>query len=153
MDPAPDHHDPDWPKYPETVLSFSTTPGLEIDLRSPLSTEARDGLARAGLGDPFAVMTAFDPQGRDLTPEENEARRAGLEKTLRARGTPFLNVDCCSPDRSHCERSVAISIPQDEATGLARELEQVAYFWFDGQRFWIVGALLPTDPLALPRSS
>ncbi len=153
MEFATDNHDPDWPKYPDTVLSFCTSPRLEIDLRFPLSDEARDGLARAGFGNPFAVMTAFDPGGRDLAPEENEAREAGLEMTLRGRGIAFVNVDCCSPDRTHCERSVAISIQQDEATALARELEQVAYFWFDGRCFWIVGALRPTEPLRLPRSS
>lgn len=151
MESATDHHDPDWPKYPDTVLSFLTSPGLEIDLRSPVSDEARDGLARAGLGNPFAVMTAFDPAGRNLPPEENEARGADLEKTLQARGIAFVNVECCSPDRSHCERSVAILIRQDEATALGRELEQVAYFWFDGHRFWIVGTHLPTEPLILPR--
>ncbi len=42
---------------------------------------------------------------------------------------------------------------QEEAIALARELEQVAIFWFDGERFWIVGALVETDPLMLPRSS
>jgi hypothetical protein len=44
-------------------------------------------------------------------------------------------------------------MPQEDAIALARELEQVAIFWFDGERFWIVGALVETDPLMLPRSS
>lgn len=153
MKSPPDLHDPDWPRYPETVLSFGTLPKLEIDLRSPVTTEAVGALRRAGLGNPFAIVTAFDPQGRDLTRKENEQRREGFEETLRQRGIPFVNVDCCSPDRSHRECSVALSIPQDDATALARELEQVAYFWFDGERFWIIGALPPTDPLMLPRSS
>lgn len=153
MKSTPDRHDPDWPMYPETVLSFGTSPKLEIDLRSPVTMEAVGALRRAGLGDPFAIMTAFDPQGRDLSPDENEERRTAFEKTLRERGISFVNVDCCSPDRSHCECSVALTIPQDDATALARELEQVAYFWFDGEKFWIIGALLPTDPLMLPRSS
>ena len=44
-------------------------------------------------------------------------------------------------------------MPQDNAIALARELEQIAIFWFDGHRFWILGALLEADPLMLPRSS
>jgi hypothetical protein len=48
---------------------------------------------------------------------------------------------------------VAVVIPQRGAIELARELEQVAIFWFDGQRFWILGAVVETDPLMLPRSS
>jgi hypothetical protein len=44
-------------------------------------------------------------------------------------------------------------MPQKKAIALARALEQVAIFWFDGKRFWIVGALMEADPLMLPRSS
>jgi len=46
-----------------------------------------------------------------------------------------------------------VVMPQEKATALARELEQVAFFWFDGKRFWIIGAMLEADPLMLPRSS
>ena len=42
---------------------------------------------------------------------------------------------------------------QQKALDLARELRQVAIFWFDGKRFWILGALIESDPLMLPRSS
>jgi hypothetical protein len=44
-------------------------------------------------------------------------------------------------------------MPREQALDLARELQQVAIFWFDGQRFWILGATVETDPLMLPRSS
>ena len=44
-------------------------------------------------------------------------------------------------------------MPQAKAIALAREFEQVAIFWFDGKRFWIIGALMEADPLMLPRSS
>ena len=64
-----------------------------------------------------------------------------------------MQVDCCSPDRSHCECSIAVTMPQREALDLAREMRQVAIFWFDGNRFWILGALVEADPLMLPRSS
>lgn len=64
-----------------------------------------------------------------------------------------MDVDACSPDRSHCECSVAVVMEQDRALALARELEQVAIFWFDGKRFWILGAIVESDPLMLPRSS
>jgi hypothetical protein len=42
---------------------------------------------------------------------------------------------------------------QKEAIELARDLEQVAIFWFDGKQFWILGAIVEADPLMLPRSS
>ena len=41
---------------------------------------------------------------------------------------------------------------QQQALALARELEQVAIFWFDGSRFWILGAIVGADPVRLPRN-
>jgi hypothetical protein len=153
MKSTPDQHDPDWPKYPETVLEFATAPRVEIDLRQIPSDGEIAALQSAGFDQPFAVMTAFDPRGENLPPAANNKRKEDLERQLRSSGYKFVEVDACSPDRSHCECSVAVVMPQEKALDLARELEQVAIFWFDGKRFWILGALIETDPLMLPRSS
>lgn len=125
---------------------------MEIDLRAIPSERAIADLAAAGFGNPFAVLTAFDPHGRDISPQENEKRRQALDQRLTIEGYKFVEVDACSPDRAHCECSVAVVMPQDKAIDLARELEQVALFWFDGSRFWILGGIVETDPLMLPRS-
>jgi hypothetical protein len=153
MKSTPDQHDPDWPRYPETILSFSTEPVVEIDLREIPSEGALAQLRAAGFGQPFAVLTAFDPRGQNLSAAENEKRRSELDERLRAEGYKFVHVDACSPDRSHCECSVAVLMPQDKAVELALELEQVAIFWFDGKRFWILGVSAESDPLMLPRNS
>ena len=153
MTPTPDQHDPDWPKYPETILTFATQPSLEIDLRQIPSESALAMLKATGLGDPFAIITAFDPRGQDLSPAENDERRRALDRRLTASGYRFKRVDCCSSDRSHCESSVAVAMRQEDAVALAKELQQIAIFWFDGQRFWVLGALIDTDALMLPRSS
>jgi hypothetical protein len=153
MAPTPDQHDPDWPRYPETILTFATEPSVEIDLREILPESTLSNLKEVGLGDPFAIITAFDPRGQNLPPAANEERRRALERRLSTRGNPFTRVDCCSPDRSHCECSVAVAMRQEDAIALAKELEQVAIFWFDGKRFWILGALVETDAMMLPRSS
>ena len=153
MKVPPDQQDPDWPRYPETILEFATTPVVVIDLRKLPSKAVVEGLKIVGLGGPFAIMTAFDPRGENLPPAENEKRTKSLDARLRSSNYSFVRVDCCSPDRSHCECSFAVAMPQKEALDLARELEQVAIFWFDGARFWIVGALTEADPLMLPRSS
>ncbi|HMI47039.1 MAG TPA: hypothetical protein VK481_00050, partial [Gemmatimonadaceae bacterium] len=78
MTSTPEQHDPDWPRYPETILSFSTKPVVEIDLRKIPSETALADLAAAGFGQPFAVLTAFDPRGRNLSTAENEERRREL---------------------------------------------------------------------------
>ena len=153
MQSSPDQQDPDWPRYPETILRFSTESSFEIDLREVPSAGALSRLQSAGLGEPFAVITAFDPLGRNLPAAENDKRKAGLNRRLATSGYRFVNVDACSPDRSHCECSVAVLMEQKKAIDLARELEQVAIFWFDGKRFWILGAVVESDPLMLPRSS
>lgn len=153
MKASPDQQDPDWPRYPETILDFATTPAVEIDLRRVPSKAAIGALKAAGLGQPFAIMTAHDPRGENLSPAENQQRTHALDARLRASNYRFARVDACSPDRSHCECSFAVVMPQEEALDLARELDQVAIFWFDAGRFWIVGALVETDPLMLPRNS
>lgn len=153
MKATPDQRDPDWPRYPETILEFATTPPIEIDLRQIPSEGAVAALRAGGLGQPFAIMTAFDPRGENLSPAENEKRTQELDTRLRSSKYRFEKVDCCSPDKSHCECSFAVVMPQERALDLAREMEQVAIFWFDGSRFWILGALVETDPMMLPRNS
>jgi hypothetical protein len=153
MSETPDQRDPDWPRYPETVLTFATRPPVEIDLRKIPSDSALAQLRTAGFGEPFAIVTAFDPEGTNLSPSENERRKQELDRRLSSAGYQFVHVDSCSPEGSHCESSVAVKMPQQKALDLARELRQVAIFWFDGKRFWILGALAEADPLMLPRSS
>jgi hypothetical protein len=153
MEASPNQQDPDWPRYPETVLEFVTAPAVEIDLREIPSEDKIAALKAAGLDQPFAIMTAFDPRGEDLSQAANEKRKQELDERLQSSGYKFTHVDACSPDGSHCECSVAVVMPQERAIDLAREMGQVAIFWFDGKRFWILGALVETDPLMLPRSS
>jgi hypothetical protein len=153
MKPTPDQQDPDWSRYPETILAFATTPAVVIDLRKVPSEAEIAALTAAKLGQPFAIMTAFDPRGDNLSPAENEKRTQELDTRLRASSYRFAQVDACSPDRSHCECSFAVVMPQKQALDLACEFEQVAIFWFDGHRFWILGALAETDPMILPRNS
>lgn len=122
-------------------------------MRKIPSPDALAKLEEAGFGQPFAVVTAFDPRGRNLSREENERRKRDLDRRLKKSGYAFVHVDACSPDRGHCEWSVAVLMPQHQAIELARELEQVAIFWFDGKRFWIIGVLVDTDSIMLPRNS
>ncbi|HEX3534681.1 MAG TPA: DUF3293 domain-containing protein [Gemmatimonadaceae bacterium] len=153
MNEPPEMRDPDWPLYAETVLTFATRPAVEIDLRKIPSESVLAQLRMAGLDQPFAIITAFDPEGKDLSRADNDRRKEELDRRLSSLGYDFVHVDCCSPDRSHCECSVAVTMPRQTALDLAREMRQVAIFWFDGKLFWILGALADSDPLMLPRSS
>ena len=84
MKATPDQRDPDWPRYPETILEFATTPPIEIDLRQIPSEGAVAALRAGGLGQPFAIMTAFDPRGENLSSAENEKRTQQLAARLRS---------------------------------------------------------------------
>lgn len=148
--PTPDQLDPDWHKYPDTVLRFRSDPVVRVDLREPVTRDALTTMRGIGLTGPFAVLTAHDPRGQDEQPGVNESRAARLDAKLVSLGATFLHVDACSPDGSHCEASVAAMIEREAATDLAREFEQVAIFWFDGEKFWIVGVLAAGDPIMLP---
>src|ERR1700682_3141833 len=100
MNEKPDQHDPDWPRYPETVLTFATRPPVEIELRQNLSDSALAQLRAAGFGEPFAIITAFDPEGRNLFAAENEQRKQELDRRLSSAGNRLGHVGCFSPDRS-----------------------------------------------------
>lgn len=151
MPPHPDQLDPDWHRYPDTVLHFRTDPAVRVDLRDPVAREAAAALGAIGLSGPFAVLTAHDPRGRDEDADVNARRAERLDDRLLSLGVDFLHVDACSPDGSHCEASVAAIMEREQATSLAIEFEQVAIFWFDGEKFWIAGALVGGDPVMLPR--
>lgn len=152
MKKTPDQHDPDWPRYPETVLRFAAEPGISIDLRKIVAETDIAALARIGLDGPFAVITAFDPRGANLPPDENAERARRLEERLRQMEHDFVPVDACSPDGEHCECSVAVRMAKSDAVALAVEFQQVAIFWFDGERFWIVGAMGRAEAVRLPKN-
>ena len=138
-----------WSSYPETVLYFSGDPEVMVDLRVEVTPAIRRGLAALGLHQ-FAVLTAFNPRGVDIGEGENNRRMKELEAELTSSGDSFVRVDACSPDRSHCECSVAMSTDFDRAIDIAKRWEQIAIFWFDSQSFWIYGAIESIEPVRLP---
>jgi hypothetical protein len=150
---TPEQIDPDWARYAETILSFTGDQPFEIDLRENLPPSARSQFQERGLQDTFAILTAHDPYGRDLSSEENKALQARLETELGRDGVHFVRVDACSVDRQHCECSVAIPVDQKRAIAIAVRYEQMAIFWYDGEAIWLIGAMVESDPIRLPRTA
>jgi hypothetical protein len=139
-----------WSSYPETVLYFAGDPEVMVDLRVAVTGPVRRGLGGLGLNAEFAILTAFNPRGMDIGEGENLQRMKELEAELESSGDSFVRVDACSPDRSHCECSVAIQSSFDRAIDIAKRWEQVAIFWWDGSSFWIYGAIETIEPIKLP---
>lgn len=149
----PEEIDPDWARYAETVLLFGGADSMEVDLREPLTGDAREYFRNRGFRQNFAILTAHDPCGRDLSADENQERQARLESELARDGIHFVRVDACSTDREHCECSLAIDIAQDRAVAIAIEYEQMAIFWYDGDSVWLIGGIVKSDPIRLPRTA
>ena len=154
-----------WAAYRSTVLKLPATPAgdgpLRVDLREPVAPALAGHLAALGLAPPVAIFTAENPGGENADDEgsaraaargdaTNLARTITLVEALRETGLPTVRIDGMAPDGSYRERCVAVSMSREAATTLARRLDQLAFFWFDGARVWLVPGLadLPAEPLA-----
>jgi hypothetical protein len=146
--------DPSWRFYPETLLEFlNVEGGIVIDLRRSVTDAERHLLRSLGPSPVFAVITASNPVGVLASQGENDARLEQLRERLKRNSFPHARVDGVSPDRNHREEGFAVWLPRDAAMSLAVDLEQSAFFWFDGDSFWLIGALVGAPPAALPRDS
>ncbi len=83
-------------------------------------------------------------------PAENDALAASLQQEVAGLGVTRVCVDACSPDGSHCERSIAIALDERSAIDIAYRYEQLAIFWFDGEAFWIIPVYSRNERLRLP---
>lgn len=154
--------DEKWGAYADTLLRFDGPAALRIDLRRPLDDRVRDGLRTLGLGQPFAVLTAENPEGENPedAPSEraaeqrearNDRRAAGLARALDDAGVFFVPVVGSAPDGSYGERCVAAVMPRRDAVALGKKLDQLALFWYDGRDFWLLPADVDAEPERLPR--
>jgi hypothetical protein len=147
--------------YTQTVLEFPGVPGARLDLRTELDDSGRATLRSVGLEQPFAILTAENPHGRneedapsrdeeDAREADNDRRLAALVARLGAEQVPFVRIDGVAPDGSYRERCVAVLLPREEAVALAGRLAQLALFWFDGAAFWLLPAVADAAPRRLP---
>jgi hypothetical protein len=132
---APQKSDPNFDKYPDTILVFDD--GLRIDLTRDLTPDHREKL-HAKFHGPFAVLTGADPFGRVASDAENESSRRSLEQALRSICGNVMRVRGNALDGGHSEESFACDATLDEAARIAREYRQSAFFWYDGQEFSLV---------------
>ena len=142
--------DPSWLLYPNTIFEFHTPTPFAIDLRQPLSIQAREHLLLNNLDRAFAVITACNPRGQRHGDVDNTRLAGQLKARLSQRGLQVVRVDGVSPDGTHRESGVAVKLTREDATTLAIHYQQSAFFWFDGEHFWVVPALVHAEPISLP---
>ena len=141
--------DPSWCSYSNTLVQFASH-NFVIDLRVRLHIAQIRQIQALGLGLTFSVLTAYNPRGRVVTASENEQRHQRLENLLHTSGWSYLASDGMDPEAQHVERGFAISLSIKDAEALAIQFEQSAFFWFDGDSFWIQPALVRAHPTKLP---
>lgn len=133
------------------MLHFVAPPGFILDLRSPVDAASQRVLKAMGFERSFGVITAQNPMGANQSSDANAALAASLRMNVARLSVPKLEVDACSPDRAHCERSVAIALDLAALVDLGYRYDQLAIFWYDGRSFWIVPAHATLAKLRLPR--
>jgi len=139
-----------WTAYANARLLIGRPPRIKVDLWLPVGEELEYRLTKLGLGATFAIITPFDPRGTRAPAWKNLARYVRTRLLLRSRKLRYVPADGESPDSRHRERGFAIAMTRTDAAALARELEQLALYWFDGKAFWIDGALAERKPQRLP---
>ncbi len=141
--------DPGWASYARTILRVHGDPPIDVDLACPVSPATRDALRARGLDGSFGVMTPGNPYGRPAAAADNVARMARFLAALDAGGKRYIRVDGRSPDARHVEMGVALAWSQADVVALARKWEQSAIYWWDGDAFWVIGALTCSQPWRL----
>ncbi|MBA3673222.1 MAG: DUF3293 domain-containing protein [Gemmatimonadaceae bacterium] len=142
--------DPRWEHYANTLLRFFAHGSLIVDLRHPMPAETIALLASHHVGPTFAVVTACNPLGRNVDDTQNTQLTHLLTIDIAAHDCAWVPADGMSPDGRHVEPGVAASLPRDDARALAREYDQLAFFWFDGVAMWLIGAVVDTPDRRLP---
>jgi hypothetical protein len=142
--------DPSWGSYGETILRVHGAIPFEIDLAVPVGALQREALAAAGLAGPFGLVTPCNPRGHVADAATNTARLTAFHQALREVGAQWVRVDGLSADRAHVEEGVALRWPVEAVEALARAWEQSAIYWWDGEAFWVRGALTQAPPWRLP---
>ena len=77
----------------------------------------------------FAVITAYDPEGRAASPADNVAADARLEAALRAAGFRLHRITGGSADGVHLEPGWGVPIGLPGAVEFGRRYRQVAVFY------------------------
>lgn len=110
-----------WSLYQSTVFQWKSTP-----------------LARQ----PFAIVTAFNPNGEQFTQIANDQLNAELHTILEREKFQFSAIDGSSKDFSHVEASFAINCPKSDALRIAEQFQQNAIYWVEHEELILVPCLL-----------
>lgn len=102
----------------------------------------RTELPKAGVPSRFAIITAWNPDGQDVSEKENATATERLRSDLVKGGHFFFPVTGGSPDFSHAEAGFGVLLPSlEEAVQWGQRFRQEAVFWVEEGRVLVVSCL------------
>lgn len=133
------------PVWGTTVLEFAGG-HLVIDLQRPVTGPAASALPALGLTGPFAIITPCNPSGTVLPDPANARRLTTAREQLDRLGLDGVPVTGRSADGMHREPGWALPVPLAQALDLARQWDQLGFYWWDGDRFQIASTAEIPEP-------
>ena len=92
--------------------------------------------------DEFAIITAYNPEGKIITPNGNKKRHKKLLTKVKLSGWSYAALTGCNNDYSHQEHGLAISLEIKEAVNLAIEFDQNAIYYVSNNHLTLHPCLL-----------
>ncbi len=114
-----------------------------------LKTRFRFSAPPEGLPASFAVITACNPDGVPISPDENAARTEAFRSQLAECGHRIFPVTGFDPDSPHHEAGFGVVCEKSTALGFGRQWEQDAIFWVEDGDVWIVSCIDPSEEVIL----
>lgn len=94
--------------------------------------------------DAFAIVTAWNPDGRTTAWENNQKANGRLQSRLDEADLYWFSVTGGSPDFAHVEPGFGVAgISREAAVVLGREFRQEAIFWVEGGAVFLVSCENP----------
>jgi len=77
----------------------------------------------------FAVITAWNPEGKEQSQSANEHYHSLLDSHCSSSGIPFWKIAGCSRDLQHCEPGLGVETTLSNALSIGRLFGQEAIYW------------------------
>jgi len=113
-------------------MKIEELPSEYLDVRFQID------IAEAKLPPNFTIITAFNPQGKILTIEDNLAANHSLELALRDLSVAIFGVTGGSIDMAHSEPGFACEADPGVILALARRWQQLAIYQVEGDELYLV---------------
>jgi hypothetical protein len=111
----------------------------EFDIRNAYkNARLRAAEPKGGWPESFGVVTAWNPEEKNLPEAENALRSALLRVDLEPLGLRYFSVTGYDLESDHYEKGFGIVCEKEEVIRLGREWNQLAVFWVEAGWVWLI---------------